>query len=190
MRCLLIAIAPAALLFALSTSPARAQTKVPIENPQLSAALIGRWTGVLAYRDYSEPATSPNRVYLPTWLTITPAAEGLRLTYTYDDGPGKILSERSVLVIDTTSATYNIVGTEEVISSYTVAGLDHLKDGRGKLILFGAGKDNGKPSEIRTTFDISRNMLTWLEEVRPAGSHEPFVFRHLYRLTRADAPAP
>ncbi len=48
---------------------------------QLTAALVGRWTGVLEYRDFSEPPTSQKRVQLPTWLTIRNQPQGLGFEY-------------------------------------------------------------------------------------------------------------
>lgn len=64
---------------------AQAQTS----DRALTAALLGRWVGVLEYRDYSEPPTSTKRVQLPAWLTIRPVPEGVFLESTYDDGPSK-----------------------------------------------------------------------------------------------------
>src|SRR5579875_3976336 len=95
----------ALLVVSLSAIPIWAQT--PASNvtaatldvqPALTQALLGRWVGVLEYRDYSEPATSLKRVQLPTWLTVSTAAEGLATDYTYDDGPTKVVTSHSVLV--------------------------------------------------------------------------------------------
>lgn len=159
----------------------------------LTQALVGKWTGVLEYRDYSEPAGSQKRVELPTWLTIAPGAGGLVLTYTYDDGPAKILAERENLKLDLSAKTYTIdasVGVDTEVHTSKIDGVERLKDGRGTLVLLGPGMDNNKPAEIRITWTVRRNLLSWLEEVRPANSSEAFVFRHRYLLTRADVPAP
>ena len=81
-----------------------------------------------------------------------------------------------------------MTGSDATVERYKIEGLDRLKDGRDKLSLLGPGRDNNKPAEIHTSLTIGRNLLIWLEEVRPAGSSEPFVFRHRYTFTRADPP--
>lgn len=157
--------------------------------PALVAALLGDWTGVLEYRDYSEPANSTRRVQLPTWLSIRTAPEGLFFDYVYDDGPSKTEFSHSALVIDAGTRTYKVIGTDSVIENYVISGLEALQDGHGTLMLTGSGQDNRRPADIRTTWIIRRNLLSWLEEVRPSGSSEAFVFRHQYVFVRATAPA-
>ncbi len=162
-------------------------TTADLQAP-LRQALVGHWTGALEYRDYSEPAASTKRVELPTWLTISGQPEGLRFEYVYDDGPGKVVTEKDAVVVDVKAASYRVTGEDHTDQRYAVAGLESLKDGRGTLTLSGPGTDNKKPAEIRTTWVIRRNLLSWLEEVRPAGTGEAFVFRHRYTFTRAEAP--
>ena len=171
------------LLLTLAAASARAQSP-------LTAALTGRWTGILEYRDYSEPPSSTKRVQLPTWLTIVPAAQALNLQYTYDDGPSKIVQSTETLTLDTQKKTYTTQDAEHPPQSLTIAGLDQLKEGHGTLILTGPVTDNNKLADLRTTWTIRRNLLSWLEEVRPAGSADPFTFRHRYTFTRADPPTP
>lgn len=161
--------------------PARGQTMPPAPLAQhaasaVDAALLGRWIGVLEYRDYSEPASSTKRVQLPTWLTIRPAPEGVSFDYTYDDGPAKTVVSHSAIAIDTAAQTYQVSGTGASPERYVIAGLEKLRDGRGELILSGQGTDNQQPAEIRTALTIRRNLLSWLEEVRPAGSMGPLSF--------------
>src|SRR5262252_429661 len=61
----------------------------------LYAGLLGDWVGQLEYRDFS----SNERVFLPTWLRVTPGADGkaVQFAYTYDDGPNKTVHELSVV---------------------------------------------------------------------------------------------
>lgn len=151
----------------------------------LYGALVGTWVGVLEYRDYSEPATSTKRVQLPTWLTIRPAPEGVFLETTYDDGPSKTVFEHEALVVDRQQRIYKSVGTDATLEVYK---LDDPGTSHGVFVLHGAGKENGKPSENRITWTVRRNLISWLEETRPAGSSDPFVFRHLLTVTRATAP--
>ena len=129
-----------------------AQVTPPQAQVDLTRALLGDWTGVLEYRDYSEPATSTKRVELPTWLTISKATEGLSLDYVYDDGPSKTVLEHTVLVVDLRSNSYKIVGTDNAIHSLQISGSDGLKEGHGILTLTGPITENGHPAELRTTW--------------------------------------
>ena len=182
MRALLLSAALAVLPF---QSP-------PISSPQplpeLAAALHGNWIGVLEYRDYSEPAGSTKRVDLPTWLTISgDAAQNWR--YIYDDGPTKTVQEDDSVVFDPAKQSFSEASNGKAAHVYRVDGFDTLKAGRGTLQMVGSGTDSGKPSEIHMVMTVRRNLLEILEEVRPAGSTEPYAFRHLYRMVRAQAPA-
>ena len=167
-----------------------AQVTPPHAQVDLTRALLGDWTGVLEYRDYSEPTTSTKRVELPTWLTISKATEGLSLDYVYDDGPSKTVLEHTVLVVDLRSNSYKIVGTDNAIQSLQISGSDGLKEGHGILTLTGPITENGHPAELRTTWTVRRNLISWLEETRLAGSADPFSFRHKYTFVRAAAPKP
>lgn len=188
-----------ALALCLLTAPLAAQTTgsarpatAALAQMALRNALLGTWAGVLEYRDFSDPATSTRRIQLPTWLTIENTGDDLTLTYTYDDGPGKTVGERETLTLNLTADTYTVNSadrSEAKRQTYTIAGADELKDGRGTLTLTGSGTDNGNPAEIRTAWVIRRNLISWLEEVRPANSSGSFAFRHRYTFTRAEAPA-
>ena len=167
--------------------PSQALTDKPTQHA-VSAALVGKWAGVLEYRDYSKPESSTDRVQLPTWLTVASAHEGLYFDYTYDDGPAKVVSSHSTVLIDLGSNTYKVMSTDSVAETYTIAGDEKLRDGHGELVLSGPGTENGKPIDVRTTLRIGRNILTMLKETRPAGSAEPFAFRDRYVFTRATAP--
>jgi len=150
-------------------------------------AMAGEWTGVLEYRDYSEPETSTKRVKLPTWLTVTPGNTGLTLHYIYDDGPNKVVDETLSISFDVSGSTLQITNDKGHIETYKVDGYDRLRDGRGDLVVLGPTIDNNRPAESRITIGVRRNLLTWTEEVRPTSSI-PFAFRHSYVFTRAQAP--
>lgn len=154
----------------------------------LRQALLGQWTGVLEYRDYSEPPGSTKRVQLPTWLTVTKEAGVLTEHFVYDDGPGKTVESSQTITLDVGSKTYTEQEASKPAQTSRVAGFETLKDGRGEIILLGHGLDNSKLAETRTTLTIRRNLLSWLDEVRPANTQEPFTFRHRYTFTRAVAP--
>jgi hypothetical protein len=178
------------LTILLLPSALSAQAASQHSQADLTHALLGDWTGVLEYRDYSEPAASLKRVELPTWLTISTAPEGLYFDYTYDDGPSKTVTEHSALVFALQSNSYKVVGTDAVIEDLKISGGDALKDGHGVLTLTGSITENGHPAELRTTWTIRRNLISWLEETRSAGTADPFTFRHKYTFVRATAPKP
>ena len=165
-----------------------AQQPVAPSATDLSAALTGRWTGVLEYRDYKEPASSLKRVALPTWLSINAAAPSGQWHYIYDDGPGKVVDSDEEVAFDPSQERCTVTPKGKAPQSYKVAGYDSLKSGRGTLLLTGAGTDNSKPSEMRLTLTVGRNLFSLLEEVRPAGTQDAFAYRHLYRFVRAEAP--
>ena len=168
----------------------QAQTSSPHSQTDLNRALAGNWTGVLEYRDYSEPATSTKRVQLPTWLSITPSATSGSQTwhYIYDDGPTKVVEETDTITFDLPASTYTESDNNKPPRLYKVSGLDTLRNGTGQLILTGPGTDNNQPAETRITLTLRRNLLDILEETRPAASSEPFAFRHAFRFTRSTPP--
>jgi hypothetical protein len=183
------------LLAAAFLTPCALQAQTPVALPNqiqsdLQQALTGNWTGVLEYRDYSEPATSTKRVQLPTWLTITPANSAQTWHYIYDDGPTKTVEETDTLTFDPTASTYTESDNNKPPHTFKVTGYPELRTGRGQLILLGAGTDNNKPAETRITLTIRRNLLTLLEETRPANSTDRFAFRHSFTFTRATPPQP
>lgn len=150
---------------------------------ELRAALIGSWVGTLEYRDYSEPATSTKRVKLPTWLRVEPAGEDLNFRYRYDDGPSKIVTEISVIRIDSEKNRYSILDRNgKLEDSYTVAGFPELRQGHGILTLTGTGSENKAAVDVRTTIRIGRNILEITRETAVSG--QPFTFRHSYTLVR------
>jgi hypothetical protein len=180
------------LLAVLLTFPVAASaqtTPATTDDVSLRQSLTGNWVGVLEYRDYSEPPTSTKRVDLPTWLTITNSGRSMSWKYIYDDGPNKTLEETDVVTFDTPAKLYSESSNGKPASTYTVNGYETLKEGRGVLALHGTGTDDDKASETRITMTIRRNLLEIIEEVRPAGSSDPFAFRHMFRFTRAQPPA-
>jgi hypothetical protein len=156
----------------------------------LRQALLGDWTGVLEYRDYSEPPTSTKRVQLPTWLSIASSGSAQTWHYLYDDGPTKVVEETDTVSFDPANSTYAESDNSKPSRLFKVTGYDTLRNGRGQLMLTGSGTDNDKPAETRLTLTIRRNLLEILDETRPLGSSDAFAFRHLFRFTRAAPPRP
>jgi hypothetical protein len=156
---------------------------------ELNHALAGDWAGFLQYRDYSEPATSIQRVQLPAWLSIAPTSSGQFWHYIYDDGPSKTVEETDLITFHPADSTYLESVKGKPTETFQVSGYEALRGGLGQLILSGAGTDNDRPSETRVTVTVRRNLINILEEVRPVGSTAPFVFRHRYSFTRINPPA-
>jgi hypothetical protein len=155
-----------------------AEAPIPAEVAAFETALVGRWSGVLEYRDYKTEA----RTKLPTWASISLTHTGMAWQYVYDDGPNKQVKED--LVVTLTPETYTAVNLEkpkETVSAQ-VAGLGALKNGRGTVILTGAGMENGHTVAMRTTMTLGRNLLEITKETKGAG--EEFRFRDGYTLTR------
>ena len=84
--------------------------------------------------------------------------------------------------------TFTFSQQGKVPQTYRVMGYGALKNGRGTLVLNGVGIDSGKPSEMRLTLTVGRNIFSLLQEVRPSGTQDAFAYRHLYRFVRAEVP--
>lgn len=154
---------------------------------ELQQAMAGAWTGVLEYRDYSEPDTSTKRVKLPTWLSVGSGDNKLTFHYIYDDGPNKVVDETITLSFDVAGSTLQITNDKGRVETYKVDGYNGLRNGRGDITLLGPTIDNNRPAECRIVIGVRRNLLTWVEEVRPT-SLIPFAFRHSYTFTRSQTP--
>jgi len=177
------------LVFPSALSAQTAPASAAQTQSDLTQALAGDWAGYLEYRDYSEPPTSTKRVQLLTWLSIAPTSAGQSWHYIYDDGPTKTVEETDLVTFHPADSTYSESDNGKPAQTYQVTGYQAIRSGRGQLILSGTGTDNDKPSETRVTLTIRRNLIDMLEEVRPAGSTAPFVFRHRYIFTRTHPPA-
>ena len=195
-------IIPAVLLLSAlhgMAQSATAQTPVPAARPAatfaapiaapvaLNANFNGRWVGVLEYRDFQ----SNQQVFLPTWLSLIPLADGrgVTLSYIYDDGPTKTVRESSTLTFTIESNRATLTSNRDQTSeSYDVAGLaEFSKQGRGVLTLTGPGTENKKPVDVRITLTLRRNLYTFRKETRQQG--EEFKFRDAYTFTPAEPPA-
>ena len=168
------------------TIPAKYLPNTGADARSLNQNMTGEWVGQLEYRDFQ----TNERVFLPTWLNMTPGADGSSVTlgYTYDDGPTKTVREESTLAISTASKTATITSNRDHTSdTYAVSGLEEFaKLNRGTLILTGPGKENDKPVDVRITITLRRNLFTLVKETKHAG--EDFKFRDGYTFTRKDRP--
>lgn len=176
-----------ALWLAVFLASAHAQTPVapsasPVDSSHVYQACAGQWAGALEYRDFQ----SNERVGLPTNLEAAVATDGksLRLTYIYDDGPGKIVREASTFVVDTGKRTATMTSDQaKSAEQLTIGSISEIaRTRRLTLVLTGAGEENGKKVDVRSTLTCAPNSLIWLRETRSPG--QDFAFRDKYSLTR------
>lgn len=169
------------LLFFVASSVTGAQTdNAKPATLQLPAALAGKWKGQLEYRDYS----NDRRVKLPTLLEVRKTADNktLGFQYTYDDGPGKTVSSSETVLLDLQARRY-IVSDGKEKTEYRIAERKQTPlPNTQRLVLTGAGTENGKPVEVRKTITLTTNTLTILKETRVEGAD--FLFRNQYTFTR------
>lgn len=179
-------ILPSLLLLASLAGTATAQTPAPPAPPRLNQNMVGEWVGQLEYRDFQ----TSERVFLPTWLSMTPSTDGtvVTLNYIYDDGPTKTVKEASTLTVAIAEKRATVTSNRDQTSErYTVAGLEEFaKQNRGILVLTGPGKENDKAVDVRITVTLRRNLFTWVKETRLSGGE--FKFRDGYTFTRKDPP--
>lgn len=189
MRLVRIAIAPLVACAQIITSSAQQpqMAAAPNDPSRLTRPFAGSWVGTLDYRDFQ----SDEMVHLPTWLEATQSPDGsLHLVYTYDDGPHKVVVEKSTVTMDAATAKYSVTsGRDHSTDTYAVTGYTELAArGLGKLELTGKGEENNKPVDVRITITIGRNIYLFKKETRAAGGE--FRFRDGYTLTRRDPPQP
>lgn len=145
-------------------------------------ACRGQWAGTLEYRDFQ----TDERVSLPTNLEAVadPDEKSLQLTYTYDDGPGKIVRESSTFVIDPIKRTARITSDRTQSSEeLSISSIDEVARTKRMAIVFtGTGEESHKKVEVRSTLNCSPNSLSWLRETRLPG--QDFAFRDKYSFTR------
>jgi hypothetical protein len=148
---------------------------------------VGDWTGVLEYRDFQ----SNERVKLPTWLDVKLSANGagLDFTYTYDDGPGKIVKELSHIAIDAERHTFIVTSDRDKSEDvYQLSGLESFANtGRGTLQLTGTGTENDHKVDVRITIKLGRNSYSFQKETRVPGAD--FLFRDGYTFVRRNPPS-
>jgi hypothetical protein len=181
---LLVLVFPAlfaALTYLQAQTPAGGAAPA-IDSGKVYQACTGHWAGTLEYRDFQ----SDKRVALPTNLEAAAKADGsgLQLSYTYDDGPGKIVRESSTLSIDAAKRTLTMASdggkSREQLS---IAGFDIVaRTQRLTLSFSGTGEENNKPVEVRSTLSCGPNTFTLLRETRLPG--QDFKFRDQYSFTR------
>lgn len=154
---------------------ARAGSTPVIEPATLIAqTLAGRWTGTLDYRDYD----NDQRTTLPTILE----SNGLVLSWTFDDGPGKTLRSAETWVFDKLGQSLTITEGKDV-ETYRIAELRTSEGGNVlTMVLDGQTTEYGKKLIARSILTKSLGHLRFTKMTKQAG--ETFLMRHSYELKR------
>jgi len=140
----------------------------------LANALTGIWTGTLDYRDYGDDS----RAVLP----VSASVQGLRLAFSYDDGPGKTVTGRARWQLRHHDGAdwlrTDADGPEARIVQFDV------EPGSGDLTLVADGpiRENDAPRLARTILTRRGDTLRITKLTRAPG--EPFLMRDSYELRR------
>ena len=137
----------------------------------LENSLAGRWTGTLDYRDYG----TDDRVTLPTLLE----SDGQRLSWIYDDGPGKTVRESVHWTFENAGRTLTI-GNGSGPETWRLAEAHSAADGTVTLAFDGERFENGQKLIARIVLTRSGGKLRLTRMSRAEG--EPFLMRHSYEL--------
>lgn len=134
-------------------------------------AVRGHWTGTLDYRDYG----NDGRVVLPTILD----SDGTTLSWTYDDGPGKIIRSTDEWTINPVAGTVTIREGKSQTTSKIVE-YRSATDGSMTLIFDRTGEENGRKMLFRSIMTATKGQLRLTQLSRTPGT--PFLMRHSYEL--------
>ncbi len=139
----------------------------------LSDALEGSWIGTLDYRDYGDDG----RVVLSTRLEV----DGLGLSWSHDDGPGKTVLSEETWSFDPSGQNMTIRDGKSLSTSRIVE-FRKSADGALTLVLDGAATENGAPVLSRSIITLDRGRLRLTQMTRTSGA--PFLMRHSYEMRR------
>lgn len=145
--------------------------------PEGLEPLKGDWVGTLTYRDFQ----SDRQVVLPTTLVASPRDGLVQLDFSFDDGPGKTVTERMELSVDPAAKTLTLA-SEDSRDTYRIEPGSRLQPaGALDLSMTGRGTENDKPVEVREALTLTPSLMVLRRETRPAGGE--FRLRHEYRLS-------
>lgn len=172
------------------TSPVASQPSATQPKPaDLRLALIGRWTGVLEYRDYQSDALY--ELPVETAIEVVPDQATMIRRSAFDDGPGKTVWITTVSVDDPGAGTTQSVsfraGRVPEILRETVSVDRYISAEDWTLVYSTTATDDEEPAEIRVTETRSGGSLTAVKEVRPLdGRDSEWTVRNRLRLTKQD----
>ena len=106
------------------------------------------------------------------------------MRYTYDDGPGKIVTETQTVIIDPKRKTYTTQSPgDKSAQIFTAYGFAAFARKTGRLFLFGKGDENGKSVQVQNTITHTEDTLDILHETRLP--QDIFRLRSRYRFRKA-----
>ena len=139
----------------------------------VAKALAGAWTGTLDYRDYS----NDTRVTLPTIMQ----SDGILLSWSFDDGPGKTVRSAEKWAFDTAGQSLTITSGKNVPGQWRVAEARISADGSSlTIVLDGSSDERGRTVIARKIITRDGNRIRITKQTRVAG--EPFLMRQSYEL--------
>lgn len=139
----------------------------------LATAMAGSWSGTLDYRDYG----NDGRVVLPTTLNVS----GLKLHWTFDDGPGKSVSSIETWALNSNGKGL-IVRNGKVRTRVRIVAFDTDSNGGITVVADGNVRENGAPAISRKILTRAGDTLRLTQMTRVAG--EPYIMRHSYEMRR------
>ena len=172
----------ATMLLLTEALPTRFNAQANASPKALHAALGGKWTGTLRYRDYRD---SSRFVSLPTVAEATTSADSanVRLDFIYDDGPGKTVRESDTFSLNA-QAHALVWGPANGKRAPSTFAVQQFSGGKPfTLIVEMIGEDDNKQARIRETLTVDTNVLRILKEVQ-FKPDAPWLFRHEYRFSR------
>lgn len=144
-----------------------------VAAPDLSASLVGAWTGTLQYRDFG----NDRQVTLPTKVTFSGLATDLRGDYVYDDGPGKTVRSTVQWSLAPDGSTLTMDGAAARVTTW--------RAGKGADITLevdGTAEENKQPVAMRTLLNRAGDALTITRLTQLPG--QPWLTRHVYRFVK------
>lgn len=139
----------------------------------VSNALAGDWSGTLDYRDYRKDT----RETLPTLMQ----SDGTRISWTFDDGPDKIVRSFETWVLDAVGRTVTITAGKNAPELWRVVEAHTSAEGASlTIVLEGESVENGRTGFARKILTRDGNRLRITKQTRFAG--EPFLMRQSYEL--------
>ena len=153
---------------------AQGMLTVPADTPAAVAkALTGDWTGTLDYRDYSDDS----RETLPTVMQ----SDGTVLSWTFDDGPSKIVRSSETWAFDPVGKTLSITAGNNASEQWRLVEAHTSADGASlTIVLEGTSEENGRSVMARKILTRDANRLRITKQTRVPG--EPYVMRQTYDL--------
>lgn len=144
------------------------------DSAELTAKILaGDWTGTLDYRDYSDDT----RETLPTLMQ----SDGVVLTWTFDDGPGKTVRSSETWAFDATGQSLTITSGSNAPDKWRVVESRASSDGASvTIVLDGESIENGRTVIARKIVTRDGNRLRITKQTRVAGI--PFLMRQSYEL--------